>query len=270
MRQSLTILAVGFALTARADVITTRGITHTGQVVKVVGSVVHIKVGENEFSPQLADIVRVEIPKPEALEKSLAAFRAGKNQDALAGYKGVVERYGGLPLPWIEEAVIKLGDVQVVLKEYAGAKRTYDSFKSLYPKSPYVAVLEAKQARILFEQNQPDQARTLIQGILEPLLKREFLTEDQEAGIAEGLILLGDCLAAAGNTEEALDNYLKVVTLFDVNDDRTAEAKYKAGKLLELKKNWRRARQIYTDLLRDYPTLAFADDLKKRLAAHPE
>jgi tetratricopeptide (TPR) repeat protein len=270
MRQALTILAVTFAVTARADVITTRGIIHTGQVVKVVGNSVQIKVGENEFTTLLSDIVRVEIPKPEALEKSLTAFRAGKNQDALAGYKGLVERYGGLPLPWAEEAIIKLGDVQVVLKDYIGAKRTFDSFKVLYPKSPYVAVLDAKQARILFEQKQPDQARTLIQGVLEPLLKREYLSESQEAGVAEGLILLGDCQAAAGNTDDALDSYLKVVTLFDVSDDRTAEAKYKAGKLLEQKKNWRRAKQIYTDLLRDYPTLGFVEDVKQRLAAHPE
>jgi len=270
MRLTLTILAVALATTTRADVIATRGIIHTGQVVKVVGNGVQIKVGQNEFTAQLADIVRAEVTKPEAVEKSQTAFRAGKLQDALAGYKGLVERYGGLPLPWAEESVVKLGDVQIALKDYPGAKRTFDSFKTLYPKSPYVAVLDGKYAKILVEQNQPDKALPLIQAVIDPLLKKEFLTEEQETGVAEGLILLGDCLIAAGKPDEALDNYLKVVTLFDVNDDRTAEAKYKAGKILEQNKNWRRAKQIYEELLRDYPTLAFADDLKKRLAARPE
>ncbi|MEI6084698.1 MAG: tetratricopeptide repeat protein [Verrucomicrobiota bacterium] len=270
MRQTLIILAVTLALSARADVIVTRGIVHTGEVVKVTSSGVQIKVGENEFTTALADILRADVAKPDAIEKSLTAFRAGKYQDALAGYKALVERYGGLPLPWAEESVVKLGDVQIALRDFTGAKRTFDSFKILYPKSPYVAVLDAKYARIMFEQKQPDQARALIQSVLDPLLKREFLTEDQEAGIAEGLILLGDCQAGAGSNDDALDSYLKVVTLFDVNDDRTAEAKYKAGKILEQNKNWRRAKQMYEELLRDNPTLAFADDLKKRLAAHLE
>src|SRR5436190_8929248 len=115
MRKTLTILALSIATAASADVIATRGIIQTGQVVKVVGNGVQIQVGENEFTAALADIVRADVAKPDTVEKSLAAFRAGKNQDALAGYKSIVERYGGLPLPWAEESMVKLGDVQISL-----------------------------------------------------------------------------------------------------------------------------------------------------------
>jgi len=268
MRTTLALLLIATAV--QADIIATRGIVHTGKVERVVGTGVQIKVGENEFTALLADIIRADVPKPDGVDKSLAAFRAGKNQDALAGYKAIVERYAGLPLAWAEESLVKLGEVQIALKDFAGAKRTFDSFKTVYAKSPYVAVLDAKYARILFEQKQADQALQLIQGVIDPLLKREFLTEEQESGIADGLILLGDCRAAAGKNDDALDNYLKVVTLFDVDDDQTAEAKYKAGKLLEQKGNWRRARQTYEEVIRDYPALAFAEEAKKRLAAHPE
>lgn len=268
MRTILAILFVAGA--AQADIITTRSIIHTGAVQRVVGNGVQIKVGENEFTALLADIVKADIAKPEAVEKGLAAFRAGKLQDALASYKSIVERYAGLPLAWAEEGMVKLGEVQIALKDFAGAKRTFDNFKVVYAKSPYVAVLDAKYARILFETKQTDQALQLIQGVLDPLLKREFLTEEQETGVADGLILIGDCQIAAGKKDEALDNYLKVATLFDVNDDRTAEAKYKAGKILEDKGVWRRAKQHYEEVVRDYPTLAFAEDAKKRLAARPE
>ncbi|MCG3149235.1 MAG: hypothetical protein PCFJNLEI_02695 [Verrucomicrobiae bacterium] len=270
MRHLLLALTLTGGIAAHADIIATRGIIHTGQVVKVVGNGVQIKVGQNEFTTLISDIIRAVVVKPESFDKSLAAFRAGKNQDALTGFKTLVERYGGLPLPWAEESILRLGEVQIALKDFVGAKRTFDSFKTLYPKSSYVAVLDAKYARMLFEQRQPDQARQLIQGILDPLLKREFLTEDQETGIAEGLILLGDCHLAAGNADDALDSYLKVVTLFDISDDHTAEAKYKAGKIFEEKKNWRRAKQIFEELVRDYPTFAFTEDVKKRLAARSE
>jgi tetratricopeptide (TPR) repeat protein len=271
MRFSLCLLLLGlFAAATRADIIATRGIVHTGQVVRVVGNGVQIRVGQNEFTALLSDIIRAEIPKPDALDKSLAAFRAGKNQDALTGLRGLVERYGGLPLAWAEEALLRLGEVQIAIKDYAGARKTFDSFKALYPKSSSVAVLDAKYARILFEQRQIDQARQLIEKVLDPLLKREILTEDQEIGAAEALILLGDCNVAAGKLDDALDNYLMVVTLFDVSDDRTAEAKYKAGKIFEEKKNWRRAKQTYEEILRDYPAMVFTEDVKKRLAARSE
>lgn len=252
----------------------TPGITHTGQIVRADSAGIAIKVGENEFTVPRASLLRADVAKPDGLDKSLAAQRAGKFQDALAGFKAIVDRYAGLPLPWAEDCILRLGEVQISLKDYNGAKKTFDSFKVFYPKSGSLAVLDAKYARILVEQNQPDKAMPMIQGILEPLLKREFLTDEQEAGVAQGLVLLGDCQVAAGKTDDALDNYLKVVTLFDVDSDRTTEAKYKAGKLLDQRGNWRRAKQIFNEIVKDDAESAFAVDAKKRLAdlnkAHPE
>jgi len=275
MRRAGLILVAGWVLTgAHADILVTRGGSHTGQVVKVTGSGVAIRVGENEFTVPRQDILSADIAKPDAVEKSLTALRAGKYQDALTGLKSVVDRYAGLPLPWVEESLVHMGEVQIALKDYAGAKKTFDNFKALYPQSALALTIDAKSARILFEQGQADKALPAIQAVLAPLLKRDYLTDDQEAVVAEGFVLQGDCLAAAGKLDDALDSYLKVVALFDVDADRTAEAKYKAAKLFEQRGNWRRAKQSYDELLKESPNLAFADDAKKRLAdlskAHPE
>ena len=273
MRCCLVILAIGLALRAASgDILVTAGSSYTGQVVKVNGTGVGIKVGENEFTVALPSIVRAEIAKPDAVEKSLTAFRAGKNAEALTGFKSVAERYAGLPLPWAEESLLRLGDTQLALKDYAGAKKTFDTVKGYYPdKAP---MLEAKYARILFAQGQPDKAMQTVQAALDPLLKRDYLTDEQEAAVADGLVLLGDCLVAAGKLDEALDDYLKVVTLFDVDPDQTIEAKYKAAKLFEQGGKWRRAKQTYDELLKENPNAVVAEDAKKRLAdltkAHPE
>ena len=275
MRIASLILVAGWALTgARADILVTRGSIHTGLVVKVTSAGVAIKVGENEFTVPRQDILSAEVAKPDAVDKSLTAWRAGKTQDALIGLKTIVDRYAGLPLPWAEESLVRLGEVQIALKDYAGAKKTFDGFKALYPQSALAQTIDAKAARILFEQGQPDKAMAAIQAVLDPLLKRDYLTDEQEAAVAEGLVLQGDCLATAGKLDEALDSYLKVVTLFDVDADRVAEAKFKAAKLFEQRSNWRRAKQSYDELVKENPNLSVAAEAKKRLAdltkTHPE
>ena len=275
MRTASLILVAGLALTgARADILVTRDIVHTGQVVKATATGVAIKVGENEFTVPRPDILSADIAKPEAVEKSLTALRAGKYQEAATGFKAVADRYAGIPLPWAEESLRRLGDAQIGLKDYAGAKKSFDNFKALYPQAPVALTLDTKYARILFEQGQSDKAMPLIQGVIEPLLKRDYLTDEQEAIVAEGLVLLGDCLVATGKLDDALDSYLKVVALFDVDADRTAEARYKAGKLFEQRGNWRRAKQNYDEVVKEDPHLALADDAKKRLAdlikTHPD
>ena len=273
MRCGLLILAVGLAVqSASADILVTAGSSYTGQVVKVTGAGVGIKVGENEFTVGLPTIVRAEIAKPDAVEKSLTAFRAGKYPEALAGFKSVADRYAGLPLPWAEESLLRLGDSQLALKDYAGAKKTFDAVKGYYPER--APMLETKFARMLFAQGQADKAQQTVQAVLDPLLKRDSLTDDQEATVAAGLVLLGDCLVTAGKLDEALDNYLKVITLFDVDSDQTIEAKYRAGKLFEQAGKWRRAKQNYDEILKENPSTSVAEDAKKRLAdltkAHPE
>ena len=275
MRIAGIILIAGLALSgAHADTLFTRDIVHTGQVVRVTAAGVVIKVGENEFTVARQDVLSAEIAKPDAVEKSLSVWRAGKNQDALAGLKPITDRYAGLPLPWIEECLIRIGDIQIALKDYVGAKKTFDVFKSLYPQSARAQMADVGNARSLFAQGQTDKAMTAVQAVLDPLLKRDYLTDDQETTVAACLMLLGDCFAAAGRHDDALDSYLKIVALFDTDEDQTATAKYKAGKLFEQRGNWRRAKQNYDELLKANPNIAIADDAKKRLAdliqTHPE
>ena len=270
----LILVAVWTWTGAQADILVTRSNVHTGQVVKVTAAGVVIKVGENEFPIARQDVLSADIAKPAAVEKSLIAWRAGKNQDALTGLKPITDRYAGLPVPWIEECLVRVGDIQIALKDYAGALKTFDSFKTLYPQSILAQMVDIRFARILFEQGQTDKVMPAVQAVLAPLLKLDYLTDDQEATVAACLILQGDCFVATGRQDDALDGYLKVVTLFDADEDQTATAKYKAGKLFEQRGNWRRAKQNYDELLKENPNVAFADDVKKRLAdltkAHPE
>lgn len=270
--KSYLFLVVSLALTASsaADVLVTRATSYSGQILAVKTDGVHIRVGENELTIPLTDVVRAEIEKPAAFDKALEALRAGRHQEALTGFKALVDRLGGLPVAWVEESVIRLSEAQLARGDFAGARKTLDFFRSRYPRSPLAATLDAKYARIYFEQKETDKAMQTVKKVLEPLLKLESLTDEQETAVAEGLILLGDCQAATGMLEDALDSYLTVVALYDVDPNRAAEARFKAGKIFEQRNNWRRAKQNYEDVLRDNPNVPYAEEIKKRLAARAE
>ena len=259
---------------AHADVVTTKSLIHTGQIVHVEADGVVVKLAIGELTVPKADIVRVDVEKPGSFDAALGAAKAGKFQEAITGLKPVVDRYVGLPISWVQDGLVRLGEAYIGIKDYAAAKRTFDTLKKLYPTSPQAQGLDVKFARLLFEQKDYSKASDALQSFLGPLLKRDYLTDEQEAAVSEALLLLGDCQQATDASEAALDNYLRVVTLFGLDPDRAAEAKYKAGRIFEQLGNWKRAKNSYEDLLKDAPNVTFAGDAKQRLAdltkAHPE
>ena len=223
-------MALAFILLL-ADLVATRSVIHTGDIVRVTADGVQIKVAIGEIMVPKSDIVRVEAPKPATFDTASAAFKAGKFQEAAAGFKAVTDRYAGLNTPWAEEALVRLGEANIGAKNFTEAKRAFDTFKTLYPNSSLAAGMDVKYARVLLEQKDVARATESLEGFLGPFLKRPFLTDDQEVAVAEALVLLGDCRLAAGQLDDALDNYLMVVTLYDSDAERTAEAASKAEAL---------------------------------------
>jgi tetratricopeptide (TPR) repeat protein len=219
------------ASVANADIVVTKSLIHTGQIMRVEADGVVVKLAIGELTVPKVDIVRVDAEKPAGLDAALAATKAGKFQEAVNGLKPAVDHYAGLPIPWVQDALVRLGDAYIGVKDFAAAKRTFDAFKKLYPTSPLARGLDVKYARVLFEQKDYAKAIEALQSFLDPMLKRDYLTDEQEAAVSEALLLLGDCQQATNASEAALDNYLRVVTLFDVDPDRTTEAKAKADDL---------------------------------------
>jgi len=267
------VLAV--APVSRADIIVTAALVHTGEVLRVDDEGVTIKLPSvGEVKVYRADILSVEIPKLAALDIGAKALRAGSFREAVDSLKPVVELYAGLDLPWIQEAMLRLADAYLGAGNFAAARATFEQFAKLYPQSSQAAGLEVKYARVLFDQKNYAKAAEQLHGFLTPLLKRDYLTDAQRDAVSEGLMLLGDCQRAQGQTEPALDSYLAVVTMFDFNPDRVVEARYKAGQAFEELKNWKRAKDTYEELLADAPRVAFASGVQKRLAGltkeHPE
>jgi TolA-binding protein len=260
---------------AQADVLRMRnGESYTGTVMRVVKDVVTIKTAAGELSLPRRDIVRLDVPETDEYKAGIAALKARDFNTALTNLRPVVQRLGGLPLFWVANAASRLGDAHVGAKDFPAALRAYEEFKQLYPDVPLAQNLDVKLARIRCAQKDWAKALDLAGPMVTNLLKKDFLTPAEEGFLAEALVSVGDAQAETGKKDEALESYLKVVALFDLDADLAAEAQFKAAGLFGEKKNWKRAKDSYTDVVARAPNSAWATEAKQRLAAitqaHPE
>jgi TolA-binding protein len=277
MRKNLLLSAgccLALASTTRADIIATHTVINTGDVVRVDADGVEINLAIGQITVPKSDIVSIQVDQPATYQAGLDALKAQRFQEAVNDLKPLADRYAGLSLPWVQQSLLRLGDAYLGLKDFPSAKQEFDAFRAQYPDSPDAQGLDVKYARVMLDQKEYGKAADALQSFLGPLMKRDFLTDEQETAAAEACISLGDCQVAMNKPEDALDSYLKVVTLFNMNPDRAAEAKYKAATVFEQLGNWKRAKGSYQEVLRDSPSFAFAADAQQRLAAltkaHPE
>ena len=272
----LLLAGLSVATAARgADIIVMKdGRSMTGEVTRIEADGAFLKLGVGEVKMFYTDIARFDIDKPASYDAGLAALKAQNFAQAAASLKPLVDRYAGLPVPWIQNAMLRLADAYTGQQDLPAAQAVLDQFAKLYPQAQQSSGTGLQAVRVLVAQKNFVQAAESLQKMLDPVLKNPSPTPQQEAAAAEAYIVLGDCQRGLNKPDDALDSYLTVVALFDVDPQRTAEARYKAGQVFEETGNWKRAKSEYADLLQQTPGATFAADAKTRLAAltaaHPE
>lgn len=248
-------------------------IMHTGEVTRVEVNGVSIKLAIGEIKIDKPDIKDVQIEKRPGVEKGKAALRAHQYQTAVSELKPIVDALAGMPLGpmWIEEAVGDLGDAYLGDKKLDEAQKAYDAYAKMYPNAIGPKV---KKFRVLAEKKAYKDVTGPIKEFLDPFLKKESLSDDQEPIIAEALIVQGDCLRASNQLEDALDSYLLAVSVFNLDADLSAQAKFNASQVFEQKGNWNRARSSYEELITEASGTEIAANAKIRLEAlnkaHPK
>jgi tetratricopeptide (TPR) repeat protein len=263
------------ASVAQADILVTKSGSRTGEVVRVEsdGTVI-IKIDIGEISAAKGDIIKVTVPPPAAIETANAAIRAGKQQEVIAILQPLVKRFLGLKADWVPQAMLDLGEAYLALKDFPNTKRIFDEIKRVYPDAPQMRVSDVKYAKVLFHQNEFDRAAASVQSFIDAMLKKSHYNIEEETALGEGYVLLGDCQLAKNKPKEALDCYLRVVAIFDIEPSVAAEAKFKAAKVFEQLGNWKRAKGAYTELKTEATTDTLRADAEKQLAAinqaHPE
>ena len=209
----------------------------TGKIVGMSNGNVLISValasGTGQMSYNESLLSRVVMAPPPAFQAGVAAGQAGNWDQALADLKPLVDQFHGLPTDWAQQAAGLLGDIYLEKKDYAKAEAGYNDYRRLYPEAPGGALrVSVGQARIAFARNNAAQAKQQLQGIVQTALKSPALvTKTDGASYGQAFSLLAQIQEQEHNYPEALENYLRTVTLFYQDNAVTAHAQQSADTL---------------------------------------
>ena len=172
--------------------------------------------GSGQMSYNLALLSHVSMLPPAAFQAGLAASQAGNWDQALADLKPLADQFRGLPTEWAQQAAGLLGDLYVEKKDLARAEAAYNDYRRFYPEAPGGALrVGVGRARIAYARNNAAQARQQLQGIAQAALKNPaFVTKAEGAAYGQAFYLLGQMQEQEHGYPEALESYLRIVTLF--------------------------------------------------------
>jgi len=213
------------------DKITTRdGVTQDVKILAVNGPMIQVKIPAGTVSMQLNSIVRVVMAPPAEYTAAVAAFEAKDYAKALSGMSSVVARFKGLPTDWAQRATLMLGDIYVAQNDLPKAEAAYKEAQRIYPSQGSVQT-DVGMARIAVSKKDYAGAKAKLETITDQALKQPNIPAADAAAYSQAFYLLGQVEEAAGNFPDALQDYLRTVTLFYQDRIAAADAQEKADAL---------------------------------------
>ena len=204
-----------------------------GRITGVQGDAIQLIVPNGKTSVNLSQVARVEAAAPPAFATGLAAYNAGSYDKALADLRPIGEGFRGLPTDWAQQALAALGSIYLEKNDTVRAEAAFNDYRRYYPNTPGNKLqLSVAQARIAFAKNNAAQARQALEGIVQSALKAPAeVTRGDGAAYGQAFYLLARLQERDNNFQGALENYLRVVTLFYQDAAVTARAQKGADDL---------------------------------------
>jgi len=218
---------------AQDDKVQVGATVQTGTILGVRDGRVRLKGPRGELAIDLKTVRGVEKVAPPELAQAVAAFAAGKPAEALPLAQKITETFKGLPVPWVSEALSLHGDALVALGKFAEAEKVYQDLQTFYPAEGGALPPRAQVglAQVALERQKSDEARKLLESLKETALNELNVLADQGKIYGQVFFLLGRLDEAEGKESQALENYLRTVTIFYHDPIVTARAKERVDAL---------------------------------------
>ncbi len=207
------------------------GVIRTGQVTGVRNGTAMIKSGPAEIGIPLSQVTSVSMATPPSVARGLDLQEKGKASEALAVLKPVADQFGGLPLDWAQWATASIGDLYLSLDKTVEASAAYAKFKELYPAAGLSLQADVGMARVAAANNKFDAARAALTLILASALTKPDLTKAESAAFGQAYFTLGNIAEKENKPAEALEDYLRTVTIFYADRAIAARAQERADAL---------------------------------------
>ena len=239
----------------------------TGTILKVDETSVHISLpgGVGSTAIQRAEIERVEVTMPAAVQTGAKAALDGKADEAIKLLEPLYIQYRGLPQGWIEEMSIRLGEAYLAKKDWPKAGVLFTGFEKFYPNSDFRDAAISGEAECAFRLNKPEDATKLLERMVSEREKELAVTDEQSRALGRACVTLGRCLMATNKQDAALEAFLKTTVLYYKDPVAVSEALYESSMIFEKMNNLDRARGQLEDLLKEAPHSPLAAEAQKKL-----
>ena len=177
--------------------------------------------GTGRLGLALAQVKDVRMAAPAELNQALTLYQQKNYDAALALLQKIIARYRGLPAAWMQQAASTLGSVHLAKGDVQGAEAAFKDFQKMYPG---VGSLQADVGLALVAVARKDYAaaKAKLEPVAEAALKEKNVGPANALAYSATFLGLGQIEEAEGNYSEALEQYLRTVTLF--YHDRAAAA----------------------------------------------
>jgi tetratricopeptide (TPR) repeat protein len=142
----------------------------------------------------------------------------------------VYEKYKGLPVDWAKVSALMVADSLINSGETDKAEAMYREFEQLYPGG---GGLQAKvgRARIAVAKKDLLSAKDTLASVTEEALKLKTVPRENAFAYSQAFYVMGLVNEADGKPQEALENYLRTVTIFYNDPNSRAAAQERADEL---------------------------------------
>ena len=187
-----------------------------GTITGVQNGSILLTVPGGSTSVPLAQVARVDAAAPPTYSSGINAYNAGNYDKALSDLRLLGDGFRGLPLDWVQQTLATLGSIYLEKNDVAKAEATFNDYRRFYPNAQGNKVqLSVAQARIAFAKNNAPLARQALEPITQAALKAPAeVTRGDGAAYGQAFYLLAKLQERENNHQGALENYLRVVTLF--------------------------------------------------------
>lgn len=214
-----------------------------GTVVGADGRTVQFQTAAGTVGYPLPNVESVTMPQPPELAQALTAMQAGENDKALPIAQAVSQKFRGLPVDWARLAASLTANLLITAGQLDKAEAAYKEIEALYPGA---GGLQSKVglARIAVAKKEFGAAKEALTPIAEEALKAKNVPRENAFAYSQTFYALGQVHESEGKMQEALENYLRTVTIFFHDPAARAAAQQHADALRAQNKEKPASQQI--------------------------
>jgi len=210
------------------------------------------KRGQQTFAK--AQILKAVADKPAAYDKARKLSAAKKFDQAETVLKGIIKEYRNLE--WDNRARLLLAQVYLATGDSSKAVSTFDDIFRGSPALKKDPELMMQYAEVLLKAKRYPK----LMLILDDRIKNGTREEAAKAQIMRGNVNLDQ-----GKLEPAFLDYMRTVTLFQNQKAEQPEALFRAASVLEQMRDQRRAKELFTKLVTEYPGSPYAAQARDKI-----